>query len=254
MPRHPRHVNRAGGTPIPPPRDVDPVIRAKMQRVRSRDTKPELALRRELHRRGLRYVVQRAVFPDRRRVDIVFSKARIAIFVDGCFWHSCPEHLRMPASNVAWWTAKLKRTTDRDRQTDQDLRAAGWTVVRAWEHEAPRAAADRIEVLVRGTPSGSIRGAPNGLSTASITPPKPPRQRPPQQAPSQTASPTALTFSSTRERLRLPRIGTTASAMTQASATCASVTPCLRAIKRPVRRRSLVARVVSCLTVWSLRS
>nr|WP_276313701.1 very short patch repair endonuclease [Antribacter gilvus] len=120
-------------------------MRAKMQRVRSRDTKPEMAVRRELHRRGRRYFVHQAVLPGRRRVDVVFPRTRVAVFIDGCFWHSCPDHLRMPASNLDYWAMKLRRNRERDRQTDRDLEAAGWTVVRVWEHEPPDAAADRIE-------------------------------------------------------------------------------------------------------------
>lgn len=119
-----------------------------MARVRGRDTKPELALRRELHRRGRRYFVNRAVPPTRRRADLVFPRARVAVFVDGCFWHSCPEHLRVPTSNVEYWTAKLERNLQRDRRTDTELEAAGWTVVRVWEHEAPVVGADRVEAAL----------------------------------------------------------------------------------------------------------
>jgi DNA mismatch endonuclease (patch repair protein) len=108
-----------------------------------------MAVRRELHRRGRRYFVQRAVLPGRRRADLVFPRAKVAVYVDGCFWHSCPEHATKPKTNAAWWRDKLARNVERDRKTDQDLGDAGWEVVRVWEHEDPSAAADRIESLLR---------------------------------------------------------------------------------------------------------
>nr|WP_216077373.1 very short patch repair endonuclease [Isoptericola sediminis] len=119
-----------------------------MAQVRSRDTKPELALRRELHRRGRRYFVDRAVLPGRRRPDLVFPRARLVVFVDGCFWHSCPEHLRAPRTNSDWWAEKLRGNVERDRRSDADLAAAGWTVLRVWEHEAPQDAADRVDSVL----------------------------------------------------------------------------------------------------------
>jgi DNA mismatch endonuclease (patch repair protein) len=121
-----------------------------MSRQRSRDTTPELRLRRELHRRGLRFKVEVAV-PNlpRRRVDIVFPRAQIAVFVDGCFWHSCPEHATRPVSNAEWWSEKLARNVARDRDTDERLASAGWTVLRFWEHTDPVSAADAIEAAWR---------------------------------------------------------------------------------------------------------
>ena len=116
----------------------------------SRDTGPELALRSELHRRGLRFRVHRRLVPDlRREADIVFGPARLAVFVDGCFWHGCPEHASWPRTNDAWWRDKIERNRRRDGDTDFRLRAAGWTVLRAWEHEDPVRVADHIETLVR---------------------------------------------------------------------------------------------------------
>jgi DNA mismatch endonuclease (patch repair protein) len=114
-----------------------------MQRVRSRDTAPEVALRRELHRLGLRYRVDVPVLPgSRRRADIVFGPTRVAIYVDGCFWHSCPEHGSAPRANSAWWAAKLQDNRRRDQETDALLTEVGWLVVRVWEHEdAPTVAA-----------------------------------------------------------------------------------------------------------------
>lgn len=116
-----------------------------MARQARRDTAPEVALRQELHRRGLRFRVE---YPlpglPRRRADIAFTRARIAIFVDGCFWHGCPEHKGKPAANAAWWQAKLERNRARDRETDVHLESEGWTVLRFWEHEDIIAAGNRI--------------------------------------------------------------------------------------------------------------
>lgn len=120
-----------------------------MKAQRRRDTKPEKALRSELWRRGLRYRVDFKVVGGRRRVDIVFTRARVAVFVDGCFWHRCPVHATVPKANREWWEAKLSMNVDRDRATDEALLQAGWTVIRIWEHERASAAADRIEAMVR---------------------------------------------------------------------------------------------------------
>jgi DNA mismatch endonuclease (patch repair protein) len=128
--------------------DTDAATSARMARVRNRDTAAELAVRRELHRRGRRYFVQRAILPGRRRPDIVFPRAKVAVFVDGCFWHSCPRHATRPKTNGTWWAEKLARNVARDRQTDADLEAAGWRVVRVWEHEPATSAADVIEAAL----------------------------------------------------------------------------------------------------------
>ncbi|MCL1870568.1 MAG: very short patch repair endonuclease [Promicromonosporaceae bacterium] len=128
---------------------TDAATSARMARVRNRDTAAELAVRRELYRRGRRYFVQRAVLPGRRRVDVVFPRAKIAVYIDGCFWHSCPQHATHPKSNAEWWAEKLARNAARDRQADADLAAAGWRVVRIWEHEQASAAADTIEAALR---------------------------------------------------------------------------------------------------------
>lgn len=117
-----------------------------MQATGRRDTAPELAVRRELHRRGRRYRVQ-LVLPElpRRRMDIVFTKARLVVLVDGCFWHGCPLHATTARANAGYWAAKLQANQARDRDTDSRLEAAGWTVLRIWEHEQAEAAVDRIE-------------------------------------------------------------------------------------------------------------
>ena len=85
----------------------------------------------------------------RRSADIVFVGAKVAVFVDGCFWHSCPQHGTMPKKNVDYWGPKLVRNTERDRQTDELLLTAGWLPVRVWEHEDPEEVADRVAATVR---------------------------------------------------------------------------------------------------------
>jgi DNA mismatch endonuclease (patch repair protein) len=116
-----------------------------MQRQARKDTKPELALRRELWRRGLRYRVDVAPLEGlRRRADIVFTRKKVAVYVDGCFWHGCPIHATKPKANAEWWDAKLIANVVRDRDTDNRLVAAGWSVVRVWEHESPTSAADLV--------------------------------------------------------------------------------------------------------------
>jgi DNA mismatch endonuclease (patch repair protein) len=116
-----------------------------MQQVPTQDTKPEVALRRELHRRGMRYRTHLKQLPG--HPDIVFTGAKIAVFVDGCFWHGCPAHGRQPRHNSDWWEAKLENTRRRDRRNTRKLRTQGWSVVHVWEHEDPMRAAGRIERL-----------------------------------------------------------------------------------------------------------
>ena len=130
-------------------------VRRRMQDQPRRDTSCELRLRSELHSRGFRYRVDARPLHDwRRRADLVFPSARVAVFVDGCFWHSCPEHGCLPKRNTEWWEAKLERTSARDRDTDRRLTAAGWTVVRVWEHEHAVTAAERVaRVVEAGTSS-----------------------------------------------------------------------------------------------------
>jgi len=121
-----------------------------MQSNKSRDTKPEMALRRAVHALGLRYRVSTRPLPKvRRTADLVFTKAKIAVFMDGCFWHGCPEHHTKSATNAAYWAEKVRRNRERDRETDRLLNEAGWTVIRVWEHEDPVAAAERIAHQVR---------------------------------------------------------------------------------------------------------
>jgi DNA mismatch endonuclease (patch repair protein) len=120
-----------------------------MAKVARRDTRPELELRRILHSRGWRYRVDAPPDPSLRgRADILFPRARVAVYVDGCFWHSCPQHGVLPKGNREWWRAKLKATVSRDRATEEALRERGWSVVRVWEHEDPELAADRVEAVL----------------------------------------------------------------------------------------------------------
>jgi DNA mismatch endonuclease (patch repair protein) len=116
-----------------------PGVRSRMQAQRTRDTAPEVAVRRLLHAQGLRYRVDRAPLEGlRRRADIVFGPARVAVFIDGCFWHGCPQHGRArTVANPNYWSEKIARNRARDIDTDNRLRERGWAVIRAWEHEDP---------------------------------------------------------------------------------------------------------------------
>ena len=123
---------------------------AEMSRVRNRHTAPELAIRRELHRRGLRYRVNLPLAGfGGARPDIVFTRIRVAVFVDGCFWHCCPDHKTFPKTNADWWREKLATNVKRDRTIDKALADAGWEVIRIWEHEDATAAVDRLQTVVR---------------------------------------------------------------------------------------------------------
>src|SRR5688500_9467397 len=109
----------------------------RMQSTRRRDTAAEMGVRRALHARGLRYRVDFVVLPGiRRRADIVFPRAKVAVYVDGCFWHCCPMHRTFPKANASWWADKLAATQRRDADTDCRLLNAGWHVERVWEHES----------------------------------------------------------------------------------------------------------------------
>ncbi|MET8488589.1 very short patch repair endonuclease [Streptomyces tendae] len=116
-----------------------------MSRQGSRDTAPEIAVRRLLHASGLRYRVNVPVpgMP-RRTIDIVFPRAKVAIFLDGCFWHGCPQHATQPKSNAEWWRNKLDKNMARDLGTTRHLQDQGWTVLRFWEHERPEDVANQV--------------------------------------------------------------------------------------------------------------
>ncbi|MEC4018122.1 very short patch repair endonuclease [Streptomyces sp. H27-D2] len=123
--------------------------RRNMQAIRSRDTKPEQLIRRLVHAQGLRYRVCAKPLADlRRTADIVFRPARVAVFVDGCYWHGCPEHYVSPKTNPDYWSEKVARNIARDRDTDQQLADAGWLALRFWEHESPDECALAISVAV----------------------------------------------------------------------------------------------------------
>jgi DNA mismatch endonuclease (patch repair protein) len=122
-----------------------------------KDTKPEIALRSALHRRGLRFRKDLLVRFEGgwTHPDVVFTKAKVAAFVDGCFWHCCPIHGQIPKANPAYWVPKLRANVERDRRVDAQLRADGWTVVRVWEHEPVEDAADQVaQALRRSVPTG----------------------------------------------------------------------------------------------------
>jgi DNA mismatch endonuclease (patch repair protein) len=137
-------------TPYPFPSSA--AVSAAMRANRSRDTQPEVRLRRLLHGRGYRFRVGLAVRASgvTVRPDLVFSRRRVAVFVDGCFWHSCAKHGTTPTVNTAYWLPKLTRVTERDRRVRKALASAGWKVVRVWEHMDAEQAADRIESALEG--------------------------------------------------------------------------------------------------------
>ncbi len=132
------------GLPYPQPTSAD--VTTRMRRNARSDTRPEMLVRSELHRRGARFRKDLPVrLADRViRADIVFTRARLAVFIDGCFWHACPVHGNQPRENTDYWQPKLALNVARDRAVDEALIAAGWRVLRAWEHEPPASAADRI--------------------------------------------------------------------------------------------------------------
>lgn len=137
-----------GALPYPTP--IDPAVSHRMTRNRRRDTRPELRIRSLLHRSGLRFRVDHPVRVGdiTVRPDIVFTRLRLAVFVDGCFWHSCPMHGNMPRRNPDYWAPKLARNIARDRRVDAALTAAGWSIVRIWEHEPPSSAAEAVRRYV----------------------------------------------------------------------------------------------------------
>lgn len=131
------------------------VMRANVRR----DTRPELAVRRLLHAAGLRYRVDVPLLASdrRRRADIVFTRRRVAIFIDGCFWHGCPAHFVAPRSNADYWGPKIARNRERDFETTARLEAEGWLVLRFWEHEAPQSVAVEIIAAVGKRSVSSVR-------------------------------------------------------------------------------------------------
>lgn len=143
---------------VPPgetPAASSDLVRSRMKRQGRRDTGPEMAVRRAVHARGLRYRIDRSpVRSVRSRADLVFGPTKVAVYVDGCYWHGCSEHATTPKANREWWERKIGANQARDRRATEALEAAGWCVLRFWEHEDPEVVADAIEATVR-----SRRGA-----------------------------------------------------------------------------------------------
>ncbi|MEU6002466.1 very short patch repair endonuclease [Streptomyces sp. NPDC047197] len=159
-----------------------------MSRQPSRDTKPEVAVRRLLHAAGLRYRLQRRV-PGmaRNTIDIAFPGLRIAVFIDGCFWHGCPEHATFPKSNPTFWREKINKNAMRDTRTTAHLESLGWTVLRFWEHEAPEQVAVQVAAVIRsekqvGHPTRGSQGAHPAArpKRGANSPPDQPDRRPEQ--------------------------------------------------------------------------
>lgn len=130
-----------------------PAATATMKANRRVDTRQEVLLRSALHRRGLRFRkdVYLRVGDVRTKADIVFSRHRIAVYLDGCFWHRCPEHGQLPKANRDYWKPKLERNAQRDKEATKALRAEGWTVIRIWEHEPIDLAVETIYKAVQKT-------------------------------------------------------------------------------------------------------
>ncbi|MCK8609312.1 very short patch repair endonuclease [Agromyces sp. C10] len=130
-----------------------------MQGNRGRDTSTEMRVRKALFASGYRYRVNYRPLPSlRRTADIAFTRAKLAVFIDGCFWHGCPLHFTQPKANAAYWTAKIQRNRERDRETNEVLEQAGWKVARYWEHEPVAEVTSSIRALVDAArPEGSRR-------------------------------------------------------------------------------------------------
>lgn len=141
-------------------------VTSVMRSNRKIDTKPEVNLRSELHRRGLRFRKHSVPAIEGRRivVDIVFPRSRLAVFVDGCFWHSCPDHGTMPTANSWYWGPKLRRNVERDHDVSARLRSAGWRVLRVWEHRSVWEAADMVEDALASSRPNSADGDLNPVT------------------------------------------------------------------------------------------
>jgi DNA mismatch endonuclease, patch repair protein len=131
-----------------------PGVRKSMQGNRRSNTKPELRIRSALHRMGFRFRKDKLLTEGSIKVhaDVVFTRSRVAVFIDGCFWHRCPQHGSDPKSNRDYWLPKLAANVERDRRVDAALTDAGWRVVRIWEHEDPVEVAESIATIVRRSP------------------------------------------------------------------------------------------------------
>ena len=158
------------------PQPSSPGRSANMRANRRTDTKPELALRRALHKRGYRFRKDYRLDLEGRRVrpDIAFTARRVAVFVDGCFWHACPQHGSKPRANDWYWTPKLARNVERDRVADETLAAAGWQVVRIWEHESLEHALAAVIAVVGARPPVDPVAPPVDLVAPPVDPVDPP--------------------------------------------------------------------------------
>ena len=132
--------------PLPYPHPTNPAVSVRMRANPKRDTRPELLVRSLLHARGLRFRKHYPVKLARGTVrpDIVFTRHKLAVFIDGCFWHACPVHGNMPRTNTDYWAPKLRHNVERDQLVDAELGAAGWRVLRFWEHESPAVVTDSV--------------------------------------------------------------------------------------------------------------
>jgi DNA mismatch endonuclease (patch repair protein) len=161
-----------------------PAIRKTMQGCRSRDTAPEVALRAAIHRLGLRFFVARRPIPGLRlTADLLFPTCRVAVFMDGCFWHGCPEHGEIPVRNATYWRTKIEGNRRRDQDVDSTLAEHGWRSVRVWEHVPPTQAAEQVRQLLEKVRAGSeaearqptvqtgvpMRSRPSSTHTSSAT-------------------------------------------------------------------------------------
>lgn len=149
-------------TTSPYPHPSSPASTAVMKGNRKRDTKPERALRSSLHKVGLRFRVDHPIAAEGGRpirADVVFPRQRVAVFLDGCFWHSCPSHGTTPRANSAYWRPKLQRNVQRDLEVNDRLARADWTVIRVWEHDDPDQAALAIHASVERLRNASTRAS-----------------------------------------------------------------------------------------------
>lgn len=137
------------GPIVPAYRTPTEATRIRMQHQRRSDTGPEVAVRKVLHAKGLRFRKGEKLLDDRRTVDIVPSD-RVAVFIDGCFWHGCPDHARPTKSNTLWWADKIQANKRRDAKTTTDLEREGWVVLRYWDHEDPEAIAKLVAEVIDG--------------------------------------------------------------------------------------------------------
>jgi DNA mismatch endonuclease (patch repair protein) len=132
------------------PEPASEAVRTRFKSQRVRDTNAELSVRKAVHGMGLRYRVDAKPETDLRvRADLLFTKARVAVFIDGCFWHGCPDHFIPPKNNAEWWATKIARNRERDQASRRELTNRGWIVLSIWEHEFPGDAASVIVTLVR---------------------------------------------------------------------------------------------------------